>query len=502
MYQLLPNHHQRQSKLVNLLFRKNKFTHFNEIAMELGCSRRIIYQDIEELKNTGLMEINSNKSGLQIIFPLNFGLDTMHNYFFNQSVSFKLLNLLFFEDFENKTDLCNMLYISHTTLIKTITKINNLIFNEYKININPKNLQFEGDEETIRLFLLKVFYENRSPNTWPFTSNISPNSFHEFISTFISKYLIKSKIINYQFFSCYLMINSIRYKNNHLLNIKFSTKKAFQQLEQKNIISDFNEFFKKNFNLTFNNEAFSQIFYKYSSDDYINDVKNITEEKCLTPYAKQSCFFLKKELSKLSYELGVYLPNLLEMIQDIHNSTLCFPFNTTAKTDRNVYPFITEDSPLFEIRLNKIQTFIVSYLSYLAIPYNRVLERHLIYRVLSSWDKFFHQMLSKKITIGYISNFDANHCQMVVDYLKLFFNPFQIDFVTLNKCSLDERDVDIIISNSSYPNYLLQKHQVAICLENFPTTTDIENIFKQVIQITCLKNRMNSNNSTKFQDIV
>lgn len=484
MFQLLTKQHQRQLKLVKYLYTKKNFTHYQEISSVLGCSNRILYQDIQYLKNIKFIKIYSNNSGLYVDFPINFSIDTLYNHFLKQSVAYKLIVYLFLEDYGIKKDLCNLLYISNTGLLNTITTINNFIAKRYNIEIDKKTLQFLGNEKDIRLFFITVLYENRPFRNWEFSEIISQEDIHKFITNFANKFVFKidKKMLNCNFLSIYLLVNTIRYQNNHIVQIDFPTTECFNNLRKNNVIEKFDTFFSNFFDIQFNIESFSQIFYYYCSDSLIRDEIQNQLQHSPTLYTTKSYLFLKQELTKLSYELDLYLPNSYSLIKAIHNNTFCFPYNPTLKTDRLEHDFIKENTALIYIKINKIYDFIESYLEYLNIEKNTELKRHLCYLIISYWEAFFIQQLPSKITIGCLSSYDNMHSQMIIDYLKIFLDPNKIEFTILDSYAKQHENIDIIITNFSYPSDLLLENQFAIHIENFPTKEDINKIFLQTIE--------------------
>lgn len=486
MKKLLSSQQQRHLNIIEILIEAKSPVPLPEIAKKLDCSIRILYDDLEILSDLShIFELKIDGRGVKIKFLSSTSVTEVFYHFIEKSLNFKLLKLLFFEDFINRDDLCNQLYISRGTLSQIFKQINPVLKDYYQFSINTAKLQFIGNEENIRAFFLRFFYDSFPLENWEFNSIVERKDIFQYIKN-IYCYLTDDfdEIEIYQL-SILTLVNAIRTKNNHFIinkpqNFRYSI----------NIFSEFfgnteKELFETVFQLKYTKENLVQTAFPYVNDQLFLNSK-LYNVSFNNTFRTSSYTFLEKEINKLADELGLVLTNSYQLIRSIHNNTLLYPFSLTH--NRNL---LSNNTSLisysnceifFPIDIERFKEVIINYFTFLNINDKEEAIDYLVFILFSYWSNIFSQLSSKtKRKVAVISSLGHNHSKMVSEYLQSFFSSPIIEFHHLKSKTEVNSNYFLVISNFEIPLASFNSDINQLNIHDFPTKTEIKKIHDYII---------------------
>lgn len=183
--------------MVQLFSSDQPFT-IQSLSKLTSASVRSIGYYLEEMKED-VMEVDgeliANIDGISLKLPTNIGLDYFQRLVYKNTMEFKFLEKLFFEDTMSNQAMQNALFISSSTLNRMIKRINpELIKRGLSINTNP--LSISGKEHFIRAFYTLYFREAYSVFEWPF-DKIPIDKVQTVVGSVKQRLLFKNTSLNY-----------------------------------------------------------------------------------------------------------------------------------------------------------------------------------------------------------------------------------------------------------------------------------------------------------------
>ncbi|WMB29401.1 helix-turn-helix domain-containing protein [Streptococcus didelphis] len=360
MRKLLSKQHQRQIEIIEYLKQQNDNIPISKIACAIGCSTRIIHEDFQKFKDLEkVFLISSNNAGVKLEFKKDASMEAIYYYFISESLAFRLLKVLFFQNFTNREDLCSKLFISHSALGMLIEQINLVLKENYHITIDKQQLNFTGSEKQIRLFFLRLFYDSSPKETWDFGDYCVRKTIFNYINQFYL-YLTgyEDQIESFQLTTLSL-INWIRYQQGYSISpTEFDSHRHIIDflisMDNKSIQQDFSEIF----HLDFSEESLLQVFFPFISDKLVySNISNVINNNFVFT---NSYIFLQKEIPHLADKLSIHLYNQQLLISKIHNGTFLFPFNVTHNSnllESKKFRFITKQESYLPLDTKSIISF-------------------------------------------------------------------------------------------------------------------------------------------------
>lgn len=251
MINLLQGSEKRQIRLAELLIHTGEWMTLEELAHQLNCSERTLKYDFKNFQETfSDFTIESSHHGVRLMFDNNKGLKNIYINIFDSSNAFKIIETIFFNETYSVTELAELLYISPSTLYRTIHQINEST-QKYGFQIQTNPCKLTGKEEEIRFFYYQFFYEKYTILTWPY-QQINCDIIDDLLYFFMDLTDLNADFAYYNVIKLMLFVNLYRYQNEYYVDpdtTNIDLKHILLKLEKKPGNS---EYFEKQYQLKIN----------------------------------------------------------------------------------------------------------------------------------------------------------------------------------------------------------------------------------------------------------
>lgn len=162
--------HHRQLDIIQILYQNKEWHHFNELAEAVNASLYSVRDDLETIHSLFEEEITliENKQTVRAEFAPDADLSVFQRYYYNQSLTYQLIQTLFFHPFMEIESIADLILTSRSTIYRIIPEINQQLKTHYEIELNTNPLAITGNELHIRQFFVDLFLSLNHPFEWPF----------------------------------------------------------------------------------------------------------------------------------------------------------------------------------------------------------------------------------------------------------------------------------------------------------------------------------------------
>lgn len=135
MLNLLNTVEQRRLEFASILVSRKDWVDLGEIAETLGCTKRILTEDISYFrKHFQEVTFETSTQGVRALFNQNSGLKSFYQYTLKNSFAFQLLETLFLKEGQAIIELSNRFFISLSSMYRLINRVNeNLKFMSFAL---------------------------------------------------------------------------------------------------------------------------------------------------------------------------------------------------------------------------------------------------------------------------------------------------------------------------------------------------------------------------------
>lgn len=326
MRKLLSTTDQRRLSLIEILLEANEWVTIAELANKLNSSARILKNDIAFIRQTeSKLQIETSNLGVRLLMDFSTGLREFYASVLKSSLSFQILEEIFFNENLSVSELAKILHTSNSTVYRTIDLLNSY-FNEYQCQIESAPCHFVGDEQYIRSYYLAYFKEISTVLEWPFR-NIAEQDIDEIVNI-IEHFLINQSKVNTNFwdFAIYgvvkktVTVSIIRYRNGNLIDTS-NQQTIFFDLFFKGVelfLSHRNNKFFGNLEIT--PELIYQIFFPYINENFAYGTTDFEKFRQKNTSIDQAVSTLENQLLALSKNLSIDI-DLNLVITSIYGAT-------------------------------------------------------------------------------------------------------------------------------------------------------------------------------------
>ncbi len=448
----------RQLNLIELLFYSDLSTMKEaEAQKKLGVSNRILKEDIYAINaKYPFIDIKIIDSNLIITFKDNYSIDYIYQQIYKESHGFKLLEYLFFEGQASTEDLVNHLYLSQSTVYRTILSIAPVLEESFGFTIESSPYRLEGTENNIRYFFLKYMKEAYSVFEWPFV-NLDQDRLIEMCLFLYKLTPYELDFLNLRNFVFEVAINITRNSNGFINPTDQASAKSAQAVlnqiipESSQFLKEFNEKFGQEFSAEYVNAIASvfvqgHFFYSYS---------DLEEFLQTNDRDRQAVTYLSESLDALVSKYNIDLNNKEELVLELYN-TLWLENRTKKQTYvlfprfKNLRKYMQKYFPNFH---QDVEEHLQTYLSLLFEDYPDGLLDAVLFSFYTYWEGLFIHLEKRILPIKtlVLSNFNQYHAKFVADRLRMNFAK-QLDIHVwedpiLTASQIEESDYELIISS-------------------------------------------------------
>lgn len=485
MRHILNSNTLRQLSFLEALFATQNWQPVDSFAKELGCSSRILRSDllaINELYHPFHINV-SQKNGILLEYPQNYSIDFIYAAILENSTEFQLLELLFFNDALTLDDLTEELYISSSSIHRTIKKINSTLA-PLGFTIATSPYELKGDEAAIRFFFIHYFYERYLGTTSPITIEQQTTIDH------LIKLLAQTLSINLSFPDLKLIrltiaTGIIRIKHGHIQKYQLETSEhpIFQLLLKQ---TDAIQQLANQFQLAIQPDDLIDLFYFFLRDDYALTVDYLYQVLVpANPQIKEIVQTIETSLNSLSHRLSIPLENKEFLTWEIYNVQRVFLidnfilFNKKKAFRQNAlaeYPLLI---PLLRSELVKLTAVMEHKWTESALD-------EVLYMILIHWPNLNNKLeqFYATISIGIFCDYDTEHSDFLGQLITFHFgNSINITILTAQterEALVEKQHYDLFITNLSCFD---PDDAHVICINAVPTMHDWKNIQQNIKRI-------------------
>lgn len=480
MFNLLNKINNRRLEFARILSEKENWIKLEELANILGCSDRILKEDIVFFKKKFTdFTIETSTYGVRLRFNYNKGLKSLYQKMLTGSTSYQLLETIFFYEDKTILELANKLYVSESTLYRLVNQINTHL-DKYDINILTNPCRVVGNEKHIRYFYYQYFAEKYSRLEWPYEI-VDEEAFDQLLMFFINFTKIKADSAHYNIFKLTSAVNFIRFEKHHFIDIDDVQINFDEIIPQLSDFSDVLQEIEDALRVTFDNHLIHQVFSPYVQEGYSLNFERLIEKTRTNPKKKKEIDFLTELLDEISEKNNISIPNKEDIILALDNSAhLEYQEPQSGYILYNKHKFFTraiyKEFPNFYTQLYEAMS---KYRELLNKPMTKDGIRFYIYTLFTSWENLVQDLWKnlKKIKVLVISDRHVSHAKMLKDFITYEFGDQLIieihTSIDLSLSTLENSDCDFIVTNASIPTDL---DKLVIYIEKFPTHHDIQKI--------------------------
>lgn len=489
MENLLKKSEQRQLKTIEILYHKDDWMTLEELSRETKSSIRILKYDFDYFKKRFQdFTIESSTNGVRVNFPKNIGLKSFYNKILEDSLSFQLLETLFFNEESTVLELAESLYLSPSTLYRTIEQINKVSI-QYGFHIKKNPCQIIGDEVAIRSFFSKYFYEKYTHFDWPYFSEFP--QIDEFVQIFVDYTKIPLTFARYNMMRSTVFINHIRLSKRHRLDIKPSQvnlKEAISDLLGLEKANEILRSFQVAANMNVSEEMVHQLLVPFIYTNFSVNSDTFQMKRESNKLLNEHVSYIESMLDRLSLAYDIPIPNKNEISHRVMNAIYYEAYDPRSEAvlyNRNKY-FAKAIEENFECFYHSLYNEVKLFLELVKLPITENRIYYYIYTIYSSWEKLTRNLRTKnkKIKILVISNRDVAHSNMIKNFIDYEYSNHSVvdvfDQMKLSIKILEKLDYDLIVSNFQIPP--LESKRI-IYIENVPVLHDFRTIQNEINRI-------------------
>lgn len=488
---------QRQLWFIETLIAKDDWITLSSISETIGCSERVLKNDIADLNVLFAPFVidTSRKNGIRIEYPINYSIDYIYTVFLQESIEFKLLEMLFSARDVSEADIYEALYISDSSLKRMINRIN-LTLEEHSIYITTKPYNLEGNELSIRNFITHYYGEKYPRGNLPYTTEQL-----EFITTLFKRFAAKIDItLNYPDVNqlrAATLANIIRMQQDYQLPGITATPSfewvITELLEKPEIVHRFLQLFE----IVLTPDSVREILFIFSKPDFVFNAPHLKKKVLAQPDTiGVTVTHIESFLTDLSNDLQIPIDDIEKLTFEIFNITVWSSGLNYILFDKKK-TFLQYVSTEYTLFVNKVKAALPQLIFISDYRWKEASFNEFLYTIMIHWQNLTTHLIERivPIKVGVFCDFDEEHSHLIIDILNHHFgahvNSQVLQSLEEEEALIESADYDVIlttISNMSFQS----KH--TICINSIPTIHD----WKTLQKIISYNEAPDSHVATKF----
>lgn len=222
MRKLLEASSQRIIKILETLYLRDGWTTLSDLARSVGASERTVAADVAQIRRHWAAECHievSPKNGVYLQNRNIASLSHICSELFNRSVALQWIRELLFHPNHGMEFYENKLFVSRSTLLRQLPKINRALASRgMEIQSENNRFQFYGrDESYLRDFCTGFLLELYGLDLKQYDLDIEPSAVVKFILTLLNKYLdpeeflwVREDDISILYYTMFYLVSLVR----------------------------------------------------------------------------------------------------------------------------------------------------------------------------------------------------------------------------------------------------------------------------------------------------
>lgn len=497
MEALVKSTDQRKIRLLEYLMQTEQWLTTLDLSSLLGCSERVIKDDLQYFRENhpGLVIISSSE-GVKMHWDSSIGIQDFYIDIMKESLTFKILEEIFFDETLSTLDLADILHASSSTIYRTIDQLNTY-FERFNCQIERNPCRFVGDEYYIRRFYRTYFKERYTIFEWPFkifTQEKIHNSFDFIFDTLnqvddISD--ISTDFASHRKIQSSIVVNLIRLQNGHWVDIPEDT--LFQESiffkmflsYLPSVITSIN--FQSTVYMHKDSALVYQIYYPYLNEKFAYSQKTLLKMRQRYAYVDDSIQAIEQHLDALALDYAIPVATE-KLIPTLYGTVMFEEHNTESMHilyDRNNIFNVTVANQ-FPTLYQRMYALVDNFRKSLGHDEVDEKNQYLLYILFINWKHLLATLYSKRSTVRMIVISDRHHTHAttIKNLLAKSLSPYvQISSYQgniLNYERLARLNDDLVVSTFRLPENYPKK---SIVVGQYIRYRDIDLIQKAVTEI-------------------
>jgi hypothetical protein len=467
MRNLLSSSFQRKLNLIDFLY-SSPYKKTKDIKKYLNYNMNTFLNDVSELNNFiyPCEIIQTQNSEYFIFFPANTNIEYIYLTFLKEALEFRLLKALIDSTYTSTEQLAESLFVSNSTLKRTILRINKILDADYGFKISTSPMTLIGDEEKIIAFIiifLKEYYVTSSQLLTAPQEALLKQIFEQLTTTYYWMADIDRDKFNFYVYSIILRFKQHSFFVNNKKSVLFDDiKPAISELE-------------KVFAINVNESLIYTLESLLLGSRYILSYEALVEQSAHNLFVKNQKIKIEALLSYLSDTFSIDCAHSSEIVLKLYNYTALTYAENYVLFPKYKY-FLENLTQHFSYFYELIAPFIDNITSYTAME--RSYE--FIYQLVIHWPELqlALERLNPQMNVGIYFFTDIEHNQFMKTFFENYFAEkitIEILFTLENSFDLNQsEDFDLLITNLPLPEGV--HSDKIICCSLFPTSHQLDMI--------------------------
>ncbi|MGM9902424.1 MAG: helix-turn-helix domain-containing protein [Enterococcus sp.] len=235
----------RQLNILYYLKRTGRITSISELIETVICTPPTLRSDVQvlnELLPSKIRIIHIPMIGYQLSFPETESLDTYVFDLVKETITYKLINQIFYGHIQSFETMCQTLHVSNSVLRKAIQHMNQVL-KTYHLQLSTNPIDLVGEETDIRYFLFEFYVSFRKYIPSHSLSPFIQETYEELLSGFHQEHQPKLHI-NYFRSTLWMSILKERWLRHKTVTIKQAT---IEEIQSRKSFTGFSLYFMKHF---------------------------------------------------------------------------------------------------------------------------------------------------------------------------------------------------------------------------------------------------------------
>lgn len=492
LHRLLKRENQRQLQLIETLYYSQRPRSSEELAEIIQCTIPIVLNDIRAInKQSDYYKVVRENSLYHFELKDNATLDVLISTMLTNSLSFKILEVLFYEESHSLIDLSKRLFCSLSTVQAAMNNLQEVL-SEWKINVRRRPFRLTGNEIAIRHLYFLYFSEKKAlREDTPFSSEF----FHfgdEVVRSMIANNQLKTSLAQYNRLNLSFFISLVRISNEHHMTSRILRSTAINAPSQR-AINNFNYFLRKEMDIFYSEDIMKESFWLLYSDLFLlgeEQTARVLETNPYTAYHYETHFIFAEKLSKM----------LVHPLTELQKEQLATILINQHLFHANTKEFISVLQDRKRECLNLLDTFHAHCVHQLRNLVIKFTEEYRLFKSPEFIDNYIYQIIAtvpscltglkqidKTVNLLIVSSDSKMQESLMAELLRLSLRGnyaiHQVNVKQLHSTSYRKvfEEYDIVISTSTFdvPNCKTPIIAVELC----PSVHSINRIQKMIDQI-------------------
>lgn len=298
---LLKRDSQRQLHLIETLYYSQCARSSEELANIIGCTPPALLNDIRSINTqSDYYQIVRRNSLYQLELKDNATMDVLYSTLINQSVAFKVLEAILFEECYSLSELSQKFFCSLTTIQVAMKDLQDAL-SHWKLTIQRRPFRLTGNEVAIRhLFFLYLSEKKITRKDTRFSSDFFQFG-DDVLHSMIENNQLSVSLAQYNRLSLSFYISLIRSANGHRISSRLLKSTSIISPDQ-DTLTRFGLYLRKELQILYSEDIMKDSFWLLYSDLFLlgkTQKKNSLKTNYSLAYHYETHYELAEKLSQM-----------------------------------------------------------------------------------------------------------------------------------------------------------------------------------------------------------